>query len=332
VGNIAVETEWQYHGLLAICIENSVLRIVVLPELGGKIFRLIHKPSDSSILWQNPRLVPRQLPMGARFDDHFFGGWDELFPNDEPTSVTGEPYPDHGELWTLPWQARIEEHSVERAVLHMWCYGSVTNTRLDRWLTVMRDSPVLAFSYTLMNMDHTGLDFLWKLHPALNITSSSRIDLPPCTVIRGDEGFSGLIGEECFPWPVCRGKDGNKYDLRFMFSPGRSFREFMYGIDLSDGWCAITDREKNVGFGLRFPKEVFTSIWLFVTDGGWRGYRTAILEPCTAYPFLLDKAIEQGTCGHLNPGETLTCEVEAVVYEGFSGVNGIKPGGQVIGI
>ena len=332
MGHITIETTWQYHGLHAISIENQALRIMVLPELGGKIFRLIHKPSDTSILWQNPRLVPRRLLMGTRFDDHFFGGWDELFPNDEPASVTGEPYPDHGELWTLPWQAEIEEHTDDRAVLHMWCYGSITNTRLDRWLTVTDNSPALSFRYALANMDHTGLDFLWKLHPALNVSPSCRIDLPPCTVIRGDEGFSGLIGEERFPWPVCLGKDGSGCDLRFMFRSGRPFKEFMYCIDLSDGWCAMTDCEKGVGFGLRFPKEVFTSIWLFVTDGGWRGYHTAILEPCTAYPFLLEKAIEQGTCGHLDPGETLTCEVEAVVYEGLSGVAGIEPGGKVIGI
>ncbi|MCE5250536.1 DUF5107 domain-containing protein [bacterium] len=332
MGHIIVETAWQYHGLQAICIENSLLRIVVLPELGGKIFRLIHKPSDTGILWQNPRLIPRRLPTGSRFDDHFYGGWDELFPNDEPTSAAGEPYPDHGELWTLPWQAVIEEESDEQAVLHMWCYGSVTTARLDRWLTVKRDSPLLTFRYELVNMSHTGLDFLWKLHPALNISPSSRIDLPPCTVIRGDREFSFLVGEERFPWPVCRGKDGDDCDLRFMFGSGRPFKEFVYCIDLENGWCAMTDSEKRVGFGMHFPKEIFTSVWLFITDGGWRGYRTAILEPCTAYPFLLDKAIEQGTCGHLNPGETLKCEVEAVVYEGLSGVKGIESGGQVIGI
>jgi hypothetical protein len=181
-------------------------------------------------------------------------------------------------------------------------------------------------------MDHTALDFLWKLHPALHVSPSSRIDLPECTVVRGDEGFGTLIGEERFPWPSCRGKNGEPCDLRFMFAEKRPFREFAYCIDLADGWCALTDCERSVGFGLRFPREIFSSVWLFVSGGGWRGYHMAILEPCTAYPFLLDKAIEQGTCGHLRPGETLTCEVEAVVYEGVSGVRRIEPGGAIIGL
>lgn len=326
---IDIETAWRYHGLGAVIIENSILRMIVIPELGGKILRLDHKPSDTHLFWQNPRLIPRPLPIGSRFDDHYFGGWDELFPNDEPSRIAGEPYPDHGELWTQPWGFAVEEHTDERLRFHMWCEGSVTVSRIDRWITVERDSPVLRFRYMLANRGITPLDFLWKLHPSLNVTSSSRIDLPDCTMIRGDEAFSDLAGEERFQWPFCRGKTGGRIDMRFMFTVDRPFKEFLYGIDLSDGWCALTDTETGIGFGLRFPKEVFTSAWLFVSGGGWRGYHTAVLEPSTAWPYILETAAEQGTCSRLGPGETLSCEVEAVIYEGAAGVSGIEPGGTV---
>jgi len=50
-------------------------------------------------------MPPARLPMNSRYDDVWSGGWDELFPNDEATSLDGEAYPDHGEVWTSPWQA-----------------------------------------------------------------------------------------------------------------------------------------------------------------------------------------------------------------------------------
>ncbi len=105
----------------------------------------------------------------------------------------------------------------------------------------------------------------------------------------------------------------------------------MYCVDIEDGWCALTDTASRIGFGMRFPKDVFRSVWLFLTCGGWRGYHTAILEPCTAYPANLDEAISNGTCSRLGAHEMLECEVEAVIYGGLQSVREIRSGGEVIG-
>lgn len=329
--SVSIETNWKYRNLETIIIENNLLKIIILPESGAKIFRLIHKPSDKNLLWENSQLIPRSVPFGASYDDNFFGGWDELFPNDEPITLNGEPYPDHGELWCQPWRFAIEEHTEKRVIVHLWCFGSVTNARVDKWLTVDSESPVLNFRHRIQNLGNNPIDFLWKLHPALSISANHRIDLPPCKILRVNEGWSDLIGEEQFSWPFCKGKSGGTVDLRKVLGQEHHCKEFVYGIDLEDGWCALTDTESRVGFGMKFPKEVFRSVWLFLSYGGWRGYYTAILEPCTAYPKELDKAIANGTCTHLEAMETLECEVEAVVYEGLQSVKNIKTGGEVVG-
>jgi hypothetical protein len=328
---VTVETDWTYRGMQAIVLENHALRLLLLPDLGGKILRLVHKPSDRNLLWENPRLVPRPVPLGASYDDNFFGGWDELFPNDEPIVLDGERYPDHGEIWSQPWRWRIEEDSGGRAIVHMWCYGSVLNARIDKWLIMPAECPILRFRHRIHNLGRTPVDFLWKLHPALAVGPDSRIDLPKCRVHRADETFSDLVGEEEFDWPHCKGKDGSRIDLRLAPDPRRALKEFVYCTDLADGWCALTDVAARVGFGLRFPKEVFQSVWLFLTWGGWRGYSTAVLEPSTAWPKELDAAIARGSCSHLDPGGMLECEVEAVVYEGLGSVSEIRAGGEVVG-
>ncbi|MFA6470729.1 MAG: DUF5107 domain-containing protein [Candidatus Latescibacterota bacterium] len=328
---VTVDTDWKYRGMQTICCENRFLRLVILPDLGAKILRLIHKPSDRNILWENPRLVPRTVPVGSSYDDNFFGGWDELFPNDEPITLNGERYPDHGELWSQPWRWRIEENSDKEVVIHLWCFSSILNVRVEKWLSIEAESPIVRFHHRIQNQGHTPVDFLWKLHPALAISPNHRIDLPPCRVLRVDETFSDLAGEEQFDWPHCRGKKGGRVDLRMVPAPESPCKEFVYCTDLADGWCAFTDTAAQVGFGLRFPKDVFRSVWLFLSYGGWRGCSTAVIEPCTAWPKELDTSIANGTCSHLDAGEALECEVEAVVYHGFRSVKEIRAGGEVIG-
>ena len=55
----------------------------------GKLWSLVDKAADREIFWHNPRMAPRLAPYGATYDDWFCGGWDELFPNDAPTSFAG---------------------------------------------------------------------------------------------------------------------------------------------------------------------------------------------------------------------------------------------------
>ncbi len=328
---VSVDTDWRYRGMETIILENDFLKAVILPELGAKILHLVHKPSDTEILWNNPRLTLRPVPFGACYDDNFFGGWDELFPNDEPVNITGEPYPDHGELWFQPWKYIVEELSDTQATVHLWCFGSVTAARIDKWITITAGKPTLKFRHIITNLGAEPFDFLWKLHPACAISPNHRIDLPDCTVLQADEDFNTLIGEERFSWPTCKGKSGGSVDLRNVQSPESGTNVFFYGIDLTDGWCAMTDTAKKVGFGLVFPKDLFTSVWLFASYGGWRGNYVAVLEPCTAYPFNLADAIKKGTCAHIDGHAELECETEAVLYDGITSVSGIEPGGMVTG-
>src|SRR5674476_80277 len=73
------------HGVLqALVLENELLRTMVLPELGGKLWQLTGQRTGQEFLWHNAQLQPGQVPFGATHDDNFFGGWDELFPNDVP--------------------------------------------------------------------------------------------------------------------------------------------------------------------------------------------------------------------------------------------------------
>ena len=100
---VHVETNWRFRGLQVARVMNEFICVDVLPELGAKIYNFTHRPSDTNLLWHNPRIAPSVQPFGADFDNVWSGGWDELIPNDIPARTLDEDLlPDHGEIWSQP--------------------------------------------------------------------------------------------------------------------------------------------------------------------------------------------------------------------------------------
>jgi len=107
-------------GYRALALENELLRVVVLIDKGASIYELLHKPSDTDFLWRWERgLRPRGYvesiphPRGS-FQDHFAGGWDEMFPTFGPAvPVGGLPIGYHGEVAVVPWEYAISSHPMD---------------------------------------------------------------------------------------------------------------------------------------------------------------------------------------------------------------------------
>ena len=326
---VHISTEWTYRGFDVILLENELLRVVVLPELGAKIWSLVDKRRDRELLWHNPRVAPRPAPFGAAYDDWFAGGWDELFPNDAPVEIDGERYPDHGELWSMPWQWSLVEQTRDQVTVALRHSGIVTATHYEKRLTLRSGEPLLRIAAHIRNEGPQPLDFLWKLHPALTITPDSRIDLPARRV-EIDHGFRARLGElAAFEWPYAALEGGERVDMRRVPPYEARSCDFYYAVELEDGWCALTDTASRAGFGLAFDKEIFRTVWVFGAYGGWRGLYTTILEPCSGYPYRLDQAIARGTASRLAPGQDLRTEITAVVYHGVEGVSRLTRDGEV---
>src|SRR5437868_3017339 len=87
--------------------ESAFLKVDVVPGVGGRIVSLVHKPSGHEFLWHNPALRLELKPSGAEYDPNFYGGIDELLPNDLAEPINGVECPDHGELWTTPLHTEV---------------------------------------------------------------------------------------------------------------------------------------------------------------------------------------------------------------------------------
>jgi hypothetical protein len=325
-----VDTDWKYCDLPVVRLENETIRLDILPGLGAKVWNLIHKPSDRNLLWHNPHLPPRLLPFGARFDDTWSGGWDELIPNDVPTPVAyGDTLPDHGEVWSQPceWELlRADEESVAATFVS---YGRVWPTRFEKTISLHAGESVCRVKYRYANLGTTPIDVLWNIHPALAVSPATRLDVPARQGLTDPWSTDQFEAWTKYEWPYAIDRTGQRVDMRVV-PPKGQLADFHYLPNIAAGWYAVTDTRAQVGFGLAFPTTVFPHLWIFRPFGGWRGLYTLILEASTGYPNELVVAQANGHCAHLLPGEVLEAEVVAVVYAGVSSVQAIEPDGQVI--
>ena len=190
------DPHWRYRGLECLRIENEHVAVEVLPELGAKIHRLIDKARDHDVLWHSPRVAPHRAALHANFDDHWPGGWDEVFP----TGVAcpnryGDELPHMGELWTQAAQWRLEESSAERVVLRCEITTPITPARWERRLTLRAGSPAIGLAYRIENLDWRPFEFNWGLHPVQAISPAHRFDVP---ALQGevDEHGGGILGRK----------------------------------------------------------------------------------------------------------------------------------------
>jgi len=321
-----IDDAWAHHGLRTVRLENARLAVDVLPELGGKILRLIDKQADCDVLWHSPRVAPHRVELHANFDDHWPGGWDEAFPGGAPSpNRYGDMLPYMGELWTTAAGYRIVEDRPARAELELELTTPITPACWTRRLSLIDDEPVLRIAYRLENVGTMPFDYNWGIHPVASISPAHRFDVPALRA-EVDENGGGTLGVkgDRYDWP-----DFDGLDVRRALGPDAGCFALHYLTELQDGWVATTDTSARRGFGLVFDRELFPVVWLWMVYGGWRGYYHAIAEPWTGYPSPLAEAVEAGRARVLEPGASLETEVVAVVYSGVESVSRLAGDGHV---
>ena len=325
---LGVNMDWSYRGLRAVVLENNLLRVVVLPESGAKIWQITYKPLDADLLWNNPRIPPARLASNPRYDDVWSGGWDELFPNDEVSVIEGEVYPDHGELWTTAWDAEPLLGG-DRAGVRLRCITPISAIEVEKVIWLCPNQSRIEFEHRFTNRGTGPFPFLWKLHPAMAVSPRHRIDFPPMKVTL-EPAFPGTLAGVAGigRWPFVK-TAASEVDLRRVMPVEARQLYFFYGTDMKGNWCALTNSENGLACAWQFDPEVFRCCWLFATYGGWRSYNVAVLEPCTGYPLSFEAMKAAGRHRNLAPGGTLKTSVQFLVQEGLKSVGSVDASGTM---
>jgi hypothetical protein len=341
-------TEFLLKGYRSVTLENELVRVTVLADKGTDIIEFLYKPRDVDFLWRSwtgLRERSHFLPTSPRalglHMDYYEGGWQELFPNCGSSSLhQGAEIGQHGEVLLLPWEYSIIRDEPDGIEIRFEVRTVRTPFHLEKVLSLDRSEPVLRIRERVTNEGGQPVDFSWGHHPALGwpfLDESCRVDVPDCRV-RSISEFtpptSRLKAEQWRAWPLADGRDGSPIDLSRIPPPEARVSDMVFLQEMRDGWFAVTNTRLKVGFGLRYPAEIFKTLWYWqVYRGGsdypwWDATYCAALEPCATLP-ILSEAANRGEALTLGPGESLEASLLAVAYEGLEIVSGIDEKGRV---
>ena len=326
-------------------LENRLLRVAVLPDKGADIAEFVYKPTDTDFLWRSPwplRTPAGAAPLGAgpdtAFLDSYHGGWQELFPIcGNAADYDGVSIGAHGEACLLPWSWRVDEDTPDRVCVELEVTTVRSPFRLRRRMTIRADRAALFLEERVVNDSPQERSFMWGHHPAVGapfLKEGCRIDTDAATIVTTSvhsDPSSRLAPDTRSAWPDAAALGGGTVDLSRVAGPDEGVHDWAYLTDFAEGWFAITEPDAGVGFGCRWPGDVFPFA-LF-----WQNYRaraapwygrayTVALEPQSTFP--ADFASGQPLLS-LGPGARLDLAWVAVAYQTKERVHQVSLDGVV---
>ena len=277
-----------YKDQPAVTLETDQITAQFLPGAGGQLCSFVYRPLGLELLVQRPW---ERYRLGSYDGDYVAegecAGMDDMFPTIDRCFYDlypwrGTPIPDHGEVWSLPW-----EDSIVGETLHLAVNGVRFPYRLEKQISFSR-SEILHIAYRLTNLSAFDFDFLWAAHPMFVLEEGARLVLPEgmrkAVVTFTLSGEMGRYGDEV-DWPLAVLPDGRRRDLRQIRPKAtRAADKFYFKEALPEGWCALTYPRSDLTLALSFPVEHVPYLGILPNEGGWHDLYNIFIEPATA-PF-----------------------------------------------
>lgn len=217
-----------YLGKEAIILENSLIKVTVLPEIGGRIIEFMDKTDNFNQLNVVKENIIRSS--NALSGPMRYGGYEEnlgLHP---------------GPFQNKKFEYEIIENSEEGISVKLTCTDIQSGCRLERIMSLKKQSRELALKIELHNILEQAKQFCIGIHPESNV---------------------GGIGDEndFFYIPT---KEGLR---KIQYRPGQSMQE----IYPAEPWFAILDKKKKLALINDINLDQIDHLYFFMGDGEWAG-------------------------------------------------------------
>jgi hypothetical protein len=286
-------------------LRTNEIDVLVLPRRGAKIASLQHRPSGREWLEQPVGALRGPATYGSAFVDADMFGWDEMLPTIVGATYPdgdyqGTPLPDHGEVWTLPWETRAAGE-----VLVCSTAGRALPYRVTRTMRV--EGAWLELAYELSAIGPTPLWLLWAAHPQFVVGETGTRIVLPAKIAELVDVTPGRAPENVrWPGPEVESPHG---------LPSGAGRKLYALPDAKIGTASLIDGD---GPWLRLawdPALVpYLGIWL--DNGAYARDPVIALEPSTGYYDDLTLAVSNQRVPYIRPGRSLRWSLEVTLGSG----------------
>jgi len=296
-------TSYRQNGLVFLVLENAYIRTTILPVIGGKMVELTRKQSGTQFLLQPAHAYrTSRLPYyGADYFQYDLSGFDDCFPtigasacptkNDYGRHTTVH-FPDHGELWGIPWNYYISEESV-----HLTVKGVRLNYEFSK--TIRLEQETLHIDYRLINLSDSPFAYIWSAQPLLKAQPGSRIlfDDSVDTVLLDwtTEAEIGKPGDR-LPWPWLSPSRDTNYAI--IPSPESTYAMKFYTDALVTEYCGYMRSDTGEKLIIEFDPQKVPYVGILLWYNGWsnnsgQARSTIALQPSRGRPDSLQQAYDR---------------------------------------
>ncbi|RED61787.1 hypothetical protein [Cohnella lupini] len=262
--------------------ETEKLSLCVIPGLGSKVVSLANRSTNREWLWSSGKKLGNE-GFASPFSSGDESGWDEMFPGINECSYPDEPWsgrriPDHGEVWSLAWEA-----SCTGSELRCKVEGVQFPYRLEKAYSFLSED-TLRIDYVVTNLSDSSFSFHWAAHPLLQGKEGMKLhvpeDLNEIEIAYSEGKRLGEFGD-LTDWPLIE-KDEGTVDLSILGAPDRSVADKYYFTGkLSVGWVRLSDPATGESLAMRFPEDKVPYLGIWANSGGYGGYNHFAIEPAT---------------------------------------------------
>jgi len=294
----------RYKDEEAIVLQNNALKVVVLPRWGAKLASIFFKPLGLELLWQNPGKQYRKTGYGDPYEAGEASGFDEMFPTisrcfyeEEPWS--GTEIPDHGEVWSLPWEYEL----IEKEVIF-----SVKGVRFPYALqkSVSLEESTLHQQYSVVNQSDADFDYIWAAHPLFNTSEGMKLIVPQGMHSIVNAVPSNRLGSygRAYAFPDAKLDDGSIFDLSSVPKKNSSnYQKYWFLGKVKQGWCSLHNPHSRLNIDMNWPAEEVPYLGVWVNEGAWAGQYNIAPEPATGAMDRVDFSKMWGMGSLLKSGE-----------------------------
>jgi len=236
----------------AIVLENEFLKMTILPELGGRIYQVIFRPTGQTLFYNNPVVKPSRWGPWSSDQNWWLaaGGIEWAFPTAE-----------HGYVWGTPWSYTLARQPDAVSVI---LRDSAASNRLRAQVTITLRAGEASFSVQprIENQTQQTVAFQFWVNALLTLgapTMSANTDFsfPTSTVQVHSTGDATLpAARQMFSWPVYQGRDLSRY------SAWRTYLG-LFAAPSERAFVGAYNRETGLGVVRVFPRQTVPGVKLF---------------------------------------------------------------------
>ncbi|RKP48938.1 hypothetical protein D7Z26_21520 [Cohnella endophytica] len=297
--------ESTFKGFRALRMESELMELIVVPELGAKIVSLRYKPTGKEWLVDSGSRFLAPVEYGSEFGQADLSGWDECFPTIVACGYPAEGVykgallPDHGELWSIPWEA-----SAYGGELTCKVNGRALPYEFTRSISFLDDNSV-RIEYSAANLSSEPLSVFWCAHPLFVATEQSRIILPAeVTQLLCVDGGQRLTKGRLYEWPHGDGSLPRGIDLIGPLAAKDSRKYYVNGR-VEEGRTGLIERDSGEYVTLEWDPVQLPYLGVWIDEGRLIGHQTVCaLEPCNGFYDRLDEAYGRGRTVRIEANQT----------------------------